>query len=165
MRTTEFIFSAFAVAVLCLCSFAVIYAGNGAQRRITIESGLQNGVRTASAYIQGRIRQNDRARAVFIGETDVPGKYALVIKTGDTYTWIYQRNGFIMELETEAGDYGRPLFALGDRVMRASDLIISFDPDINLISFSVSYSNNTDTISLSSSVYNKSSVLWFGSGN
>lgn len=104
--------------VFAVCVLAVLLTGAKAYRRLTQRDQLAYDRSICLQYIAAKVRQSDRLGEILV--EDFQGSSSLVLEAGQDYsTWIYCREGWLMELycyaaERLAPEEGRPLMELGD---------------------------------------------------
>ncbi len=82
--------------VFAACVLAVLLTGANAYRRLTLRDREVDNRRTCVQYIATRVRQSDHAGGVAVEDF---GGGALVLNADSDYpTWIYCRDGWLMEL-------------------------------------------------------------------
>ena len=146
-----------AAAVFAFSAFVLIFAASKAQRGIISEKNAQSQTRTAVAYINAKIRQNDAAGIISIREMN--GENAIVIHDEDKNNdvWIYCNDGYINE-NSGASSNEAPPENLGIPVAPADNLKIELNEERNIITFEVLYKRGSKEESISTTVKLNSKV-------
>ena len=117
--------------VFAVCILAVLLTGAKAYRRLTLRDQQAYERNTCLQYIATKVRQSDRLGEILV--EDFEGSDALVLAAGQDYsTWIYCRDGWLMELycyaaERLAPEEGRPLMELEDLSFTLEDGVLTVD--------------------------------------
>ncbi|MEN1761226.1 DUF4860 domain-containing protein [Anoxynatronum sibiricum] len=96
-------------------SFTLMAAGNSASQQVIDRQQAQSQLRTAAAYMNTRLRQQDRQNAVTLRPHPETGHTALVLTEvyyGELWeTWVYHREGTLREVQVIPGDPVRDDFS------------------------------------------------------
>lgn len=131
--------------VFAVCVLAVLLTGADSYRRLTDRDQAAYERRTCTQYIATRVRQSDRAGAIRVEDFD--GSAALVLDADLDYaTWLYCRDGWLMELYCLAEERLKP--EDGQQLMEAESMELTLEE--NLLSIRVVTSQGAeDTLLLS----------------
>lgn len=117
--------------VFAACVLAVLLTGAEAYRRLTERDQQAYDRNTCLQYIATKVRQSDRAGE--IGVEDFEGSPSLVLGAGQDYsTWIYCRDGWLMELycyaaERLEAESGRQLMEIGGLDFSLEDNLLTVE--------------------------------------
>ncbi|SMP62882.1 DUF4860 domain-containing protein [Anoxynatronum buryatiense] len=96
-------------------SFTLMAAGNRASQQVIDRQQAQSQLRTAAAYLNTRLRQQDSQNAVTLRPHPETGQTALVLTEvyyGELWeTWVYHRDGTLREVQVIPGDPVRDDFS------------------------------------------------------
>ena len=108
-HVNDFIFPVALFFVFAVSSLIVVLLATRIYKSTTEESQEQYTSRTTLSYITEKVRQNDEAGAVSIGELD--GADCLMLKSqgSDYTTYIYEHDGALKELSVKEGVKPSPL--------------------------------------------------------
>ena len=146
-----------AASVFAFSAFVLIFAASKAQRGIIAEKNTQSQTRTAVAYINAKIRQNDSAGVIGIREMN--GENAIVIydKEKENAVWIYCKDGYINE--NSGADFNEaPPEKKGIPVAPADDLKIEYDEVGNTATFAILYKRGRGEETISTTIRLNSKV-------
>lgn len=131
--------------IFSVCVLAVLLTGAKAYQRLTRRDQTAFDRRSCVQYIATRVRQSDRAGAVRVvgfGDGD-----ALLLGADEPYaTWLYCRDGWLMELYCYADEPLAP--EDGERLLEAAEMELSLED--GLLTVRIAYAGGTeDTLLLS----------------
>lgn len=110
--------------VFAACVLMVLLTGADAYRRLTQRDQAAYDRRTCTQYITTRVRQSDRAGAIQIvnfGDGD-----ALLLDADESYaTWLYCRDGWLMELYCYAEEPLEP--EDGEKLLETAGMELSLE--------------------------------------
>ena len=96
-------------------SFTLMAAGNRASQQVMDQQQAQSQLRTAAAYLNTRLRQQDTQGGITLRVHPETGEKALVLTEdyfGETWeTWVYHREGTLWEVQVLPGDPVRDDFS------------------------------------------------------
>lgn len=105
----DFIFPVALFFVFAVSSLIVVLLATRIYKSTTEESQEQYTSRTALSYITEKVRQNDEAGAVSVGELDGADCLMLKSQCSDYTTYIYEHDGALKELSVKEGVKPSPL--------------------------------------------------------
>lgn len=104
-NSMDFLFSMILFLVFILCSVFTILIGSRVYSNIRLRNDAAFYSDTALSYVSNKVRQSDRDGCISVREMD--GQSVLILASGTEdliyETWIYTRDGSLMELFSEAG--------------------------------------------------------------
>lgn len=109
--------------VFAVCILAVLLTGADAYRHLTLRDRAAADRRTCAQYLAARVRQSDYAGSV--SADDFAGGSLVLDAGSDHPTWIYCREGWLMELYCTAED--RPDPGAGQPLMEVEELSIGLE--------------------------------------
>ena len=113
--------------IFAVCVLAVLLTGADAYRRLTQRDQAAYERRTCTQYIATRVRQSDREGSIRV--EDFEGSDALVLDGDEEYaTWLYCRDGWLMELYCLAGERLEP--EAGQRLLEAEGMELSLEDGV-----------------------------------
>ena len=131
--------------VFAACILAVLLTGAGAYRRLTRRDQAAFDRRSCVQYISTKVRQSDRAGAVRV--VDFGGGSALLLGADEPYaTWLYCRDGWLMELYCYADEPLGP--EDGERLLEAERMELSLEEGLLTVTI-VTPGGEEDTLRLS----------------
>ena len=149
-KGVEQLFPALLFFVYIICTIFTILIGSRVYENIRTRDDITFRTDTVLAYLTNKIRQGDRAGAISLREID--GIQVMVLSAsyagGEYETWIYEKDGKLKELFSEAGsDLG---IADGLEIMDCRDLSFVLEEDTAMLTISLGDAR-TARISLRSS--------------
>lgn len=143
------LFALLLFGVFAACVLVVLLTGADAYRHLTQRDQTAYDQRTCMQYLATRVRQADYAGGVRV--TELGGGDALLLDAGSDYpTWLYCRDGYLMELYCWAEEPLPP--EDGQPLMEADALSLTAEGDLITITVTVGGAKNSLTLSLRSDV-------------